>query len=313
MELDSKIYVAGHKGLVGSAIVRELERQGYHNIITRTHSELDLTDQSDVIEFFDKETPDYVFLAAGSVGGIVSNINNKAKYLYDNLMIQSNIIHQSYTHNVKKILVLGSSCIYPKFCKQPMKEEYLMDGKLEPTNEGYALSKIVSLKMSEFYNESYNFNSIAIMPCNLYGLNDSFDPINSHVLSATVKKFVDAVDNDINEVVMWGTGESRREFLFSDDLAEAAMLVMDKYESSKFINVGSGVDYSIKEIADKVAKYSGFTGNITWDTSKPDGMKLKCLDTTRITELGFKPKVFIDDGIKYMIDYYKKYKSNLNN
>ena len=309
MQKDSRIYVAGHSGLAGSAILRHLHDRGYVNIVTSPHANLDLCNQADVCRFFDDKQPEFVFLAAGKVGGIRANIENPASFLYDNLAIQMNVIHQSYTHNVKKMLILGSSCIYPCECHQPMKEEYLMDGKLEPTNEGYALSKVVALKMGEFYKRQYGFNAISIMPCNLYGKNDSFDPLRSHVLSATVKKFVDAVDEGKEKVIMWGTGNARREFLNVDDMAEAALFMMDYYEGETFINVGSGEDVSIRELAEKVACLTGFRGIIEWDTSKPDGMMRKCLDVSRMKDMGFVPKVSLDEGIRAVIDEYKLYKA----
>lgn len=305
MNKDSLIYVAGHRGLAGSAIVRCLQKNGYHNLIYRTSSELDLRNQSDVRDFLHDQKPEYVFLAAGKVGGIRANIENPASFLYDNLAMQSNIIHEAYLAKVKKILVLGSSCIYPAHCQQPMKEEYLMDGKLEPTNEGYALSKVVALKMAYYYHLQYGFNAVSIMPPNLYGYNDSFDPLHSHVLSATVKKFVDAVESGQKEVVMWGTGNARREFMNVDDLAAAALFVMLNYDKPEFVNVGWGTDVSIKELAEMIAQHAGFQGNISWDATKPDGMMRKCMDVTRMKALGFAPTITLETGIKQMIEYYK--------
>lgn len=305
MNKKSLIYVAGHRGLAGSAIVRCLQRNGYQNLVYRTSSELDLRNQEEVRAFFNEVKPEYVFLAAGKVGGIRANIENPASFLYDNLTMQSNIIHESYVSKVKKILVLGSSCIYPAHCPQPMKEEYLLDGKLEPTNEGYALSKVVALKMAYYYHLQYDFNAVSIMPPNLYGLNDSFDPLHSHVLSATVKKFVDAVMANRDEVMMWGTGNARREFMNVDDLAEAALYVMLNYNEPEFINIGWGTDVSIKELAELIAKHAGFKGRITWDPSKPDGMMRKCMDVARMKALGFAPTITLETGIKQMIEYYK--------
>ena len=309
MEKDAKIYVAGHRGLVGSAIVRHLKDAGYNNLILKTHSELDLISQESVRVFFEVEKPDYVFLAAAKVGGIRANMESPAQFLYDNIVIQTNIIHQAYLCGVKKILILGSSCIYPRECPQPMKEEYLLDGKLEPTNEGYALSKIVALKMGEFYKRQYGFNAISVMPCNLYGQNDSFDPLHSHVLSATVKKFVDAIDEGRDTVVMWGTGNARREFLNVDDMASACLFMMEHYEGETFINIGCGEDYSIKELAEMVARLTGFKGKIEWDTTKPDGMMKKCMDVTRMKEMGFEPKISLEEGIKHVIEEYKQFKN----
>ena len=305
MNKKSLIYVAGHRGLAGSAIVRCLQRNGYQNLVYRTSSELDLRNQEEVRAFFNEVKPEYVFLAAGKVGGIRANIENPASFLYDNLAMQSNIIHESYVSKVKKILVLGSSCIYPAHCPQPMKEEYLLDGKLEPTNEGYALSKVVALKMAYYYHLQYDFNAVSIMPPNLYGLNDSFDPLHSHVLSATVKKFVDAVMANRDEVMMWGTGNARREFMNVDDLAEAALYVMLNYNEPEFINIGWGTDVSIKELAELIAKHAGFKGKITWDPSKPDGMMRKCMDVTRMKNIGFVPQITLEEGVQQMIEYYK--------
>lgn len=309
MEKNAKIYVAGHRGLVGSAIVRHLQETGYNNLILRTHSELDLISQDAVREFFEAEKPDYVFLAAAKVGGIRANMESPAQFLYDNIVIQTNIIHQAYLSGVKKILILGSSCIYPRECPQPMKEDYLLDGKLEPTNEGYALSKIVALKMGEFYKRQYGFNAISVMPCNLYGQNDSFDPLHSHVLSATVRKFVDAVDEGSDTVVMWGTGNARREFLNVDDMASACLFMMEHYEGETFINIGCGEDYSIRELAEIVARLTGFKGKIEWDTTKPDGMMKKCMDVSRMKEMGFEPKISLEEGIKHVIEEYIQYKN----
>ena len=308
MEKNAKIYVAGHRGLVGSAIVRHLQAAGYGNLVLKTHAELDLISQEAVREFFEAEKPEYVFLAAAKVGGIRANMESPAQFLYDNIVIQTNIIHQAYLSGVKKILILGSSCIYPRECPQPMKEEYLLDGKLEPTNEGYALSKIVALKMGEFYKRQYGFNAISVMPCNLYGQNDSFDPLHSHVLSATVKKFVDAIDEGRDTVVMWGTGNARREFLNVDDMAAACLFMMEHYEGETFINIGCGEDYSIRELAETVARLTGFDGRIEWDTTKPDGMMKKCMDVTRMKEMGFEPRISLEEGIKHVIEEYKQLK-----
>ena len=309
MEKNAKIYVAGHRGLVGSAIVRHLQNAGFKNIVSRSHSELDLISQEAVREFFESEKPEYVFLAAAKVGGIRANMESPAQFLYDNIIIQTNIIHQAYLSGVKKILILGSSCIYPRECPQPMKEEYLLDGKLEPTNEGYALSKIVALKMGEFYKRQYGFNAISVMPCNLYGQNDSFDPLHSHVLSATVKKFVDAIDECSDTVVMWGTGNARREFLNVDDMASACLFMMEQYEGETFINIGCGEDWTIRELAEMVARLTGFKGKIEWDTTKPDGMMRKCMDVTRMKEMGFEPKISLEEGVKHVIEEYRQFKN----
>lgn len=305
---NSKIYVAGHNGMVGSAIVRLLKEKGYDNLITRTSKDLDLRDSHQIDAFFKSEKPEFVFQAAAKVGGIQANINEPASFLYDNLMIHSNIIHQSYVHNVKKILILGSSCIYPKDCIQPMKEEYLLSGKLEPTNEGYALAKIVALKLAEYYQKQYGMRAISVMPPNLYGPNDSFDSCKSHVLSALVRRFVDATDDNNNEVIVWGSGSARREFMYVDDLAEFLLFLMKNYEKPEFINVGWGTDISIKELAEKIASKTRYKGKITWDTSKPDGMLRKCMDVSKCNSLGYQPKISLDRGIEYMVGYYKKQK-----
>lgn len=308
MDISAKIYVAGNSGMVGSAIVRKLKEKGYSNILTRTSKQLDLTDTKSVSNFFEIEQPDYVIIAAGKVGGILANIKHPAQFLYDNIMIQSNIIHQSYIYGVKKVLVMGSSCIYPRESPQPMKEEYLLDGKLEPTNEGYALSKIVALKMGEYYNKQYGTNIISVMPCNLYGANDSFDPSHSHVLSATVKKVIDAMDENKPEIEMWGSGIARREFMNVDDMAECCLFMMNNYNDSSFINIGTGYDVSIKELVELVVKLTGYEGKITWDTSKPDGMLKKCLDVSRMKNMGFEPQISLEEGIREMIKSYNAIK-----
>lgn len=314
MEKNNKIYIAGHRGLVGSAIWRKLTAEGYTNLMGRSHRELDLRDAAQVRAFFEQEKPEYVFLAAGKVGGIQANINSPAEFLYDNITMQVNVIHQAYLSGVKKILILGSSCIYPTQCPQPMKEEYLMDGKLEPTNEGYALSKIVALRMGTYYKRQYGFNAISVMPPNLYGYNDCLDPLKSHVLSATVRKFVDAVDNGDGVVTMWGTGVARREFMNADDMAAACVYMMEHYEGEEFINIGWGTDVAIRELAEMVAKATGFKGRIEWDSTKPDGMMRKCLDVTRMKALGFEPTITLEQGINEMITYYKKkkYENSIN-
>ncbi len=308
MKKESKIYIAGHRGMVGSAILRKLKERGYENLICRTHEHLDLTWQKQVKEFFDKEQPEYVFLSAARVGGIQANINHPAEFLYENLAIQNNVIHQSYLHGVKKLCFLGSSCIYPRACSQPMKEEYLLTGPLESTNEGYALAKIVGLKMIEFYRKQYDLPWISVMPCNLYGTNNSFDPLNSHVLSALVKKFVDAVDDKRKSVTIWGTGTARREFMHVDDAAEAFLFLMERYDSDRTINIGWGEDISIKELAVLIAEKTGFQGNLIWDKSRPDGMPRKCMDVSRMKELGYSPMITLEEGIKNTIADYKKLK-----
>ena len=304
MKMNSRIYIAGHKGMVGSAIVRALIAQGYLNIITVSKKEVDLRISQQVERFFKSEQPDYVFLAAAKVGGIYANLTYPADFLYDNLMIQNNIIRYSSENSVKKLLFLGSSCIYPRDCPQPMKEEYLLSGPLEPTNEGYALAKISGLKLAQFYHQQYGLKSICPMPCNLYGTNDNFDPQKSHVLSALVKKFVDAVKLNLAKVVLWGSGAARREFMHVDDLANALLFLMEYYDSPTIINVGWGMDVSIKELANLIAKKAGYKGEIHWDLNMPDGMPRKCLDISAIHSLGFKPKISLEEGIDQVINEY---------
>lgn len=308
MTLKDKIFLTGHNGMVGSSILRLLLGLNFQNIITKSKSELDLTDQLSVKTFFTETKPDYVILAAAKVGGIQANIKNPATFLLENLQIQNNIIEASLINNVKKILFLGSSCIYPKDCPQPMKEEYLLSGKLEPTNEGYALAKITGLKLLEGLRKQYGFNSISLMPCNLYGPGDSFDLEHSHVLSALVKKFVDAYDDGIAKITLWGTGEARREFMHVDDIANATKFMIDNYNEPDFINIGNGTDISIKELAILIADMVSYRGNILWDTSKPNGMMKKCLDVSKMKTLGFYPKITLEEGISQMIDIYKKTK-----
>jgi GDP-L-fucose synthase len=306
MNFNDKIYIAGHRGMVGSAIVRQLELRGFTNLVMRTHKELDLTNQSQVQYFFQEEQPDYVILAAARVGGIQANTDHPAEFLYENLCMQNNIIHQSYLHKIKKLCFLGSSCIYPRECPQPMKENFLLSGKLEPTNEGYALAKISGIKMVEFYKKQYGLNGISIMPCNLYGTNDSFNPLHSHVLSSLVKRFVDAVEQSLPSVTVWGSGVARREFMHVDDMAEVILFLMENYDKSEFINVGVGKDISIKELAQLIADKTGYQGNINWDTSKPDGMLKKCLDVNKLTELGYSAKISFSQGIEKTIQEYKE-------
>lgn len=301
-----RVFVAGHNGMVGSAIVRLLRKRGFENLILCNYCELDLRDTPAVQEFFEAQKPEIVFLAAARVGGIQANLDHPAEFLYDNLAIQNNVIHQSFLNGVKKFCFLGSSCIYPRECPQPMKEQYLLTGPLEPTNEGYALAKIAGLKMVEYYRRQYGFGGISAMPCNLYGTNDSFDPLHSHVLSALIKIFVDAVDSGTNNVSIWGTGSSRREFMHVDDAAEAIVFLVDNYDSPEFINVGWGKDVSISDLARLVAERAGFTGNITWDSSKPDGMPRKCMDVSRMKELGYCPIITLEEGIDKTIEEYRK-------
>ena len=310
MDLSSKIYVAGHRGLVGSAIVRALEKQGYDNLILRTHSELDLLDQKSTADFFKKEKPEYVFLAAAKVGGIMANKTYPADFIYQNLQIQNNIIHHSYLNGVKKLLFLGSSCIYPKLCPQPIKEEYLLTGALEPTNEPYAIAKIAGIKMCQAYNKQYGTDFISVMPTNLYGPGDNFDLESSHVLPALIRKFHEAKINNQTEVVVWGTGAARREFLYVDDLADACVFLMNSYDNSEIINIGTGEDLSIKELAEMIKKITGFTGKINWDASRPDGTPRKLLDVSRLHNLGWKHKINLTDGILSTYEWYQSVNQN---
>jgi GDP-L-fucose synthase len=300
------IYVAGHNGMVGSAIVRTLKKQGYTNIITRTSKELDLCDQNAVRKFFRTNQPEYVFLAAAKVGGIMANNNYPADFLYTNLMIQSNVIECARQHNVEKLLFMGSSCIYPKLATQPLKEEYLLSGSLEPTNEPYAVAKIAGIKMCENYRKQYGCNFINVMPTNLYGPNDNYDKQNSHVLPAMIRKFHQAVVNGERAVILWGTGTPQREFLYVDDLAEACIFLMKTYDGPEVLNIGTGKDLSINDLAYLIASEVGFTGAILHDTSKPDGTPRKLLDVTKIHNLGWKHTTSIEEGIKLAYQDYQK-------
>jgi GDP-L-fucose synthase len=304
---NSKIYVAGHRGLVGSAIVRKLESEGFTNIITRSSKELDLRSQLDVEKFFEREKPEYVFLAAAKVGGIKANMDYPAQFIYDNLIIQTNVIHSSYTFGVKKLLFLGSSCIYPRDCKQPIKEKYLLTGSLEETNEYYALAKIAGLKMCQAYNKQYGTKFISCMPTNLYGPNDNFDLQTSHVMPALITKFIDAKKYNKNEVILWGTGTPYREFLYVDDLADACLFLMQNYEGNKTINVGTGKDISIKDLSELIAKQVGYNGKIIFNSSVADGTPKKLLDLKKIQELGWRPKINLVDGIRESIKFYKSH------
>jgi len=306
MKKDSKIYVAGHRGLVGSSIMRLLEKKGYTNVVTKTFQELDLTDQKKVEAFFKKEKPEYVFLAAAKVGGIMANKTYPADFIYSNIQIQNNVIHNAYLNKVEKLLFLGSSCIYPKLCPQPIKEDYLLTGPLESSNEAYAIAKIAGLKMCEFYNKQYGTNFISVMPTNLYGPNDNFDLENSHVLPAMIRKFHEAKINKAKEVTLWGTGKPKREFLHVDDLADACVFLMNKYDSSELINIGTGVDVSIKQLAEMIKGIVGFKGKIVWDKTKPDGTPRKLLNVTKLHNLGWKHKVLLEKGIKESYIWYLK-------
>ena len=304
MNKNSKIYVAGHRGLVGSAIVRNLEERGYTNIIYRTHKELDLTRQVEVEKFFEEEKPEYVFLAAAKVGGIQANNTRPAEFIYDNLMIESNIIHSSYKYGVKKLLFLGSSCIYPKFANQPIKEEYLLTGELEPTNEAYAIAKITGIELCKFYKRQYGCDFISAMPTNLYGINDNFDLETSHVLPALIRKFHEAKINNQEEVVMWGTGKPLREFMYVDDLADALVHLMLNYSDEIHVNMGTGKDLSIGELAQIVKEVVGYEGKIVNDLSKPDGTPRKLLDVSRLEVTGWKYKTELREGIEKVYKWY---------
>jgi GDP-L-fucose synthase len=298
MQKKSKIYIAGHRGLVGSAILKNLQSKGFNNFITRTHSELDLSNQQEVAEFFYNEKPEYVFLAAAKVGGIVANNTYRADFIYENLMIQNNVIHQSYVHKVKKLLFLASSCIYPKHAPQPIREDYLLTGSLEPTNEPYAIAKIAGVKLCESYKRQYGCNFIAVMPTNLYGPNDNYDLNTSHVLPALLRKFHEATINDAEAVEVWGTGTPKREFLHVDDLATACYFLMQVYNEVSPINIGTGTDISILELAKLIKTITNFQGNIDWNTSKPDGTPRKLLDVSKLQNLGWMPTINLEEGIR---------------
>lgn len=298
MDKSSKIYIAGHNGMAGSAIRRRLAKEGFASLVFRTSSELDLRDQKGVAEFFAAEKPEYVFLAAAKVGGIMANNTYRAEFLYDNLMIQSNVIHESWKIGVKKLLFLGSSCIYPKLAPQPLKEEYLLTGLLEPTNEPYAIAKIAGIKMCDAYRSQYGCSFISVMPTNLYGSNDNYDLNNSHVLPALLRKFHEAKEKGSEEVIVWGTGNPRREFLHVDDMADACLFLMENYDEPGLINIGVGKDLSIKELAGLIAGITGFKGRITFDTTKPDGTPRKLMDVSKLTNLGWRASISLKEGIE---------------
>jgi GDP-L-fucose synthase len=304
---NSKIYIAGHRGMVGSAIKRKLESQGYTNIIFRTHSELDLTDQRHVNAFFESEKPVYVFLAAAKVGGILANSTYPAQFIYENLMIEANIINAAYNHGVKKLLFLGSSCIYPKLAPQPMKEDYLLTGELEETNEAYAIAKIAGIRLCKHYNQQYGTNFMSVMPTNLYGPNDNFDLETSHVMPALIRKFHDANVKNEADVVVWGTGSPRREFLHVDEMADACVYLMENYnypDIGEFVNIGTGKDLSIKELAEMIKDIVGYRGNIIYDDTKPDGTPRKLLDVNRLHGLGWQEKIPLREGIEQTYRWY---------
>jgi GDP-L-fucose synthase len=305
MEKDARIYVAGHRGMVGSALVRVLRREGYDNLILKTSKELDLRGSGQVARFFESERPDYVFLAAAKVGGILANSSFPADFIYDNLAIQTNVIHQSYLHGVRKLLFLGSSCIYPRECPQPIKEEYLLTGPLEPTNEWYAIAKIAGIKMCQAYRRQYGNDFIAVMPTNLYGPNDNFDLQSAHVVPALIRKFVEAQQSG-KPPILWGTGSAQREFLHVDDCAEACVFLMTHYSESDIINVGVGRDISIAQLAELIAEQVGYAGEIRWDPSRPDGAPRKLLDCSRIHSFGWYPKISLKAGVAATLSWYKQ-------
>jgi GDP-L-fucose synthase len=305
MEKSSKIYIAGHRGMVGSSILRALKAKGYSNFLLKTSAELDLRNQQAVADFFAHEKPDYVFLAAAKVGGIVANNTFRADFIYENMMIQSNVIHQAYLNGVKKLLFLGSSCIYPKLAPQPLKEEYLLTGLLEPTNEPYAIAKIAGIKMCDAYREQYGCNFISVMPTNLYGPNDNYDLKNSHVLPALLRKFITAKNEGATSVTIWGTGSPLREFLYADDLAAACLFLMDNHNEAGLVNIGVGEDISILDLAKMVKQIVGFTGDIITDTTKPDGTPRKLMDVSKLTNLGWKASISLNEGIKKVFEEIK--------
>ena len=306
MEKDSKIYVAGHTGLVGSAIVRQLKEEGYKNLVHKNHNELELMDQKAVFKFFEVERPEYVFLAAAKVGGILSNNTYPAQFIYSNLQIQTSVIHACYKYNVKKLLFLGSSCIYPKFAPQPMLEDALLSGKLEPTNKAYAIAKIAGIIMCQSYNTEYNTNFISVMPTNLYGQNDHYDLYNSHVLPALLRKIHEAKISNADTVEIWGTGTVRREFLFVDDLAEACVFLMNYYDDDEIINIGTGEDITIKELAETIAEVVGYKKSFHFDKTKPDGTPKKLLNVEKINKLGWKAKTDLRKGCKLTYEDFLK-------
>ena len=308
MEKSARIYIAGHRGMVGSAIHRKLQDEGFSNFILRTSADLDLRHQEAVMRFFETEQPEYVFLAAAKVGGILANNTYRADFLYENLMIQNNVIHNSYLTGVKKLLFLGSSCIYPKMAPQPLQEDSLLTGTLEPTNEPYAIAKIAGIKMCENYRSQYGCNFISVMPTNLYGPNDNYDLQTSHVLPALIHKFHEAKMQNLPTVEIWGTGSPKREFLHADDLADACYFLMQHYNEPTLINIGTGEDLSIKELAELIKKITGFAGSLTWNTTKPDGTPRKLMDVTKLTNLGWKYKTGLEAGITQT---YQEYVSRL--
>ncbi|WP_412466467.1 GDP-L-fucose synthase [Pedobacter sp. KLB.chiD] len=302
---NAKVYIAGHRGMVGSAIFRKLQKEGFTNLVFRTSAELDLRDQRAVKNFFEDERPDYVFLAAAKVGGIVANNTYRGDFIYENLMIQSNIIESSRSVDVKKLMFLGSSCIYPKMAPQPLKEEYLLTGELEPTNEPYAIAKIAGIKMCDAYRQQYGCNYISVMPTNLYGLNDNYHPQNSHVLPALIRRFDEAKTNNLSSVSIWGSGSPKREFLYADDLADACIHLMRNYNDAGLVNIGCGEDLSIKELASVIKDIVGFNGEINFDTSKPDGTPRKLMDVSKLTNLGWTYATTLEEGLRLAYEDFK--------
>ena len=304
MKSNSRIYVAGHRGLVGSAIIRSLKQRGFENLITRTHAELELMDAVAVKDFFEQAKPEYVFLAAAKVGGIHANSTYPADFMRENLIVQTNVIHESWRQGVVKLLFLGSSCIYPKLCPQPIKEEYLLSGELEKTNDAYALAKIAGIKTCQSYNQQHGTHFISAMPTNLYGVNDNFHPENSHVLPALIRRFHEAKLANVESISIWGTGTSRREFLHSSDLADAVLFLMENYDDSEIVNVGCGKDQTIKELAEKIQEVVGYTGHLKFDSTRPDGTPQKILDISKINSLGWKPTISLREGLKQVYQWY---------
>ena len=306
MKSNSRIYVAGHRGLVGSAIIRSLKQRGFENLITRTHAELELMDAVAVKDFFEQAKPEYVFLAAAKVGGIHANSTYPADFMRENLIVQTNVIHESWRQGVVKLLFLGSSCIYPKLCPQPIKEEYLLSGELEKTNDAYALAKIAGIKTCQSYNQQHGTHFISAMPTNLYGVNDNFHPENSHVLPALIRRFHEAKLANVESISIWGTGTSRREFLHSDDLADAVLFLMENYDDSEIVNVGCGKDQTIKELAETIQEVVGYTGHLKFDSTRPDGTPQKILDISKINSLGWKPTISLREGLKEVYQWYSE-------
>jgi len=306
MHSNSKIFVAGHRGMVGSAIVRKLKEKGYDNIVTRASSQLDLRNQEQVSAFFDEEKPHYVFLAAAKVGGIVANNTYRAEFIYDNLMIEANIIHAAHKNKVEKLLYLGSSCIYPKLAPQPLKEEYLLTGLLETTNEPYAIAKIAGIKLCEAYRDQYGCNFISAMPTNLYGEGDNYHPSNSHVIPGLIRKFHEAKVNNKEQVEIWGTGKPYREFMYVDDVAEACLFLMDRYNEKLFVNIGTGTDITIRDLAAAIKDVTEYPGKLVFDESKPDGTPRKLMDVTRLSDMGWKYTIPLKEGLKKAYEFFQK-------